>query len=68
MSPELGAVLVTEKNGPRVPLRGRGLAVVSVSVAGVPLEVRRVCGQFQGARGPRAPTPRQAPWPPPGGK
>ena len=60
--PELGTVLVTEKNGPHVPLRGHGLAVVSV--AGVPLEARRVCGQFQGpeAQGPPPPGALTAPW------
>jgi hypothetical protein len=59
------AVLVTEKNGPHVPLmRGRGLAVAVVSVPGVPLEARWVRGQpVPEARGPGLPAHPQAPGP-----
>ena len=61
-SPEPGAVLVIEKMCPTCRGGGRDLAVVSV--AGVPLEARRVCGQFQGpeAQGPPPPGALTAPW------
>jgi hypothetical protein len=46
------------KNVPHVPLRERGLAVVSV--VGVPLEARRARGQFHGPEAqPGPPTPRR---------
>jgi hypothetical protein len=52
----------SQKNVLHVPLRGRSSAVVSV--VGVPLEARRVCGQFHGpeAQGPPPPGALTAPW------